>query len=324
MPVKIRIHSRLYAELLDKGGFDLIACYVHIKGNRNKREACVPVLNSRNKYLRRYAMLSKLTGISRPTLTKLVPKLIELGLCYWNSNGGLQIVGWNKIIKKYKKGNEKVKLLPVKLCESYSDTKIAAKYIIIKSNIDKQHRAIDLKCKLLEIRDKIKKGNKLKTSEYLIYKEHKDLIKGQVRYSLLKDATLSNETIAKKIYGEDGTKQQGAYLQKRLNQIGCILSKERYTGLKMAKIDYSEYAYIRKNSNNPKLNYYQGRIFEQESNLIYDLTDKEKEMKDVPLDKSPFFAYLINGITFNRTSSIYVLNDNYQEDGINNFHCIWK
>ena len=92
----VNINSKLYAELFEIGGDNLIAVYSHLKFGKN---GAIKIYKEDKNI---YHTLKQKTNLSVTTLRKYIKILIKENLCYFDTKGNFVLKGTNKINKQYK------------------------------------------------------------------------------------------------------------------------------------------------------------------------------------------------------------------------------
>jgi len=124
----------------------LCAVFIHLRAAKNGERRFNP-----KGRLKHFGLLKDATKLSRHVIEKYVPHLIKLGLVTLNKDGGVTIIGFNRSFKLFKDPLSRLKLIPVKLHQSYLDTAIDVAFTRVKSNLKNQKKQIDLKTKQIRL-----------------------------------------------------------------------------------------------------------------------------------------------------------------------------
>ena len=113
-----RLNSRLYFDLLVRGGDKLIAVYSILKTSRNGEVKYYAYKSKNNKFVSGYALLRAKTSLTLHIIEKYVPMLIDMGLCFIDKNGDFVLLGNDKTNELY---NSR-KLVPVTIGANITET----------------------------------------------------------------------------------------------------------------------------------------------------------------------------------------------------------
>lgn len=171
-----------YDALLNMGGDGLISVFATI---RHHKKGVVYFKKGRAGI---YGTISKHTGLSRTTLKKHLPSLMDIGLVQIHKNGNVAITsrqGSARILSRKKT----TKLIPITICKKFTDTKTNVYFVRVHSNIRCQERQIAKKSKRIELLNAEPRTLKeLKAKKRLEKKTSLDEIKNSYR----ENGTLSN------------------------------------------------------------------------------------------------------------------------------------
>lgn len=118
----------------------LCSIFVHLRGSKNGRRRYAP-----KGKLKHFSLLKLETNLSRHTLEKYVPILIELGLVKFNKDGGVTIVGFDTSYKTFKTNNTRKKYIPIEMHKSHLKTSVSVGNVRIINSINNQRKYIDKK-----------------------------------------------------------------------------------------------------------------------------------------------------------------------------------
>lgn len=251
----VRISSKLYFDLFDKGGDRLIAVYSILKSSRNGEIKYYSYKAKNNKFIGGYSLLRAKTNLTLHCIETYVSILIEMGLCYIHSNGDFVVLGGEKIKELY---NCK-KLVPILIGKNMTDTSYNVMSVRIHSAQKQQEREIKLK----QNRSELLKQASNPTN----FKLHKKALKAVKKYgkeiTVLDKTVLSNQGYAYLKDGSTDNKSKGAYWKKKLKENGIVKTRRRFTLL--GEISYSEYSQLKSSgTKNRRLTYVNGNLAEEE------------------------------------------------------------
>lgn len=195
---KVLLLGTEYNELYRRGGDSLVALFCHLRIGKGDRQWIKP--RGREGTLK---TLERISGVSRNTLKRYVPVLIDMGFVYVQGNGRIEVRGrrWSK--KRFK---GKFKLVPVYLGKNFTETKAMSGYVRVRSNIDNQQKQIDKKIKRIERLMQAPKRNKRSLDEVRVRKT----------------TTLSNQGFADLLKGLGRSKNTGKYHKQKLIKFGLL------------------------------------------------------------------------------------------------------
>lgn len=138
------LNNAEYSLLLSSGGDGLVAFFATLRDRKNGI-----LLKPKGKE-GPGAILQKTTGLSRSTIEKYFPILLELGLVQVLPNGSIFLRG-RKWSRKNLPTYQNYKLIPVEICESFAETKISSYFVRVHSNIQKQKSRIGKKAERIQL-----------------------------------------------------------------------------------------------------------------------------------------------------------------------------
>jgi len=237
MNTTARINSKLYYDLFQKGGCNLVAVYCILKQSRQGIKYYA-YKSSNNKTVSGYGLLKAKTNLSLNTIKKYVPILIDMGLCSIDKNGDFNVLGGEKTKILY----NCEKIVPIKIGKNLTETKHNAYMVILNSNLRSQEIQISRKKHLSELKGKAKYSSKA-------YRELQRRLKASGEQSPLTDnVILSNKGFSNLKSGQEN-KAEGFYQKKVLISMGLISSERRFKRIK--KVSYEEYILLRNNKSIP-------------------------------------------------------------------------
>lgn len=228
----VRIPSKCYSHLLEKGGDKLIGVYTTLKAYKDQHGKFYAYKTTNNRKISGYSVLRKNTNLSLASLKKYVPMLIDCGLCHFDKNGDFVMLGNQKTKELF----SSYKIVPVVLGHNLISTQYNVISVRLFSAERQQNFRIEKKRKLSELLDQGKNPKSVKAykrAERIKRKYTKEQLKVTVNcvlsvqgYALIKDGTKNN-------------KAKGAYWKKKLKDSG-IVECHRMFDL-VSKMSYSEY-----------------------------------------------------------------------------------
>lgn len=171
-----------YDALLKCGGDGLIAVFCHLRFYKTDtvyyKEGRAGV----------YGMLTKRTGLSRNTLKKHLPMLMDLGIVCVHENGNVAITG-RKSSGRLLERKKTTKYIPIEIGPKFTDTKTNVYFVRVHSNLRGQEKQIAKKSKRIELLNAEPRTLKEhKAKERLLKKTSIDEIKNSYR----ENGTISN------------------------------------------------------------------------------------------------------------------------------------
>jgi hypothetical protein len=118
----------------------LCSIFVHLRGSKNGKRRYEP-----KGKLKHYSLLKSETGLSRHTIEKYVPLLIELGLVRLNKDGGVTVIGFDTSFKTLRTTQSRKKYIPIDMHKSHIKTAVSVGAVRIKNSINNQIKYIDKK-----------------------------------------------------------------------------------------------------------------------------------------------------------------------------------
>lgn len=261
-----RISSRLYFDLLQKGGDRLIAVYSILKTSREE-DKYYSYTSKNNKFLGGYSLLRAKTILTLHSINKYVPILIDMGLISILDNGDIYVMGGEKIKELYSSR----KLVPIKIGKNLNDTADNVMSVRVFSAKHQQERQIVKKQNRSELLSQLSNP-----TNYKLYKRAKRLLKRMCgeEITILDEVVLSNQGYAYLKNGTEDNKPMGCYWKQKLVKKGVIKSERRYT--KKQKMSFTEYVLFKKNYPHNKAVYRNGFLCKEEIATLnpIDLTEE--------------------------------------------------
>ena len=223
------INSKLYSELFELGGDNLVSVYAILKFAKN---GAIKIYKEENRNI--FHTLKTKTNLSITTLRKYIKILSKEGLCNFDKAGNFVLKGNNKLNKEYKKK----KLVRVKV-GSYKQTRLFSFAVRIRTMERLQKKAIDRKNEQNKILARQRKGYGITKREKNFLKSC-EMYKSEVDYNNAK-TVLSNQGYSKLKKGYKASKSVGNYWKKQLVSAGIIKTERQFKFLrKGTKLDYLE------------------------------------------------------------------------------------
>ena len=229
------INSKLYAELFELGGDNLLVVYAKLKYGKN---GAIKIYKEQNRNI--YHTLKQKTNISVTTLRKYIKILIKENLCYFDTKGNFVLIGTNKINKKY--GSKKV--VPIEIA-SYKETKLFSFRVRVFRMEQQQKNRIDRRHEQHKIIEKMAKGYTLTAQQFKFRNSWRDADKeyAQSQDTFNANTVLSNQGFSKLKFGETKSKGSGNYWKNKLVSAGIIKTKRQFEFIK--KCSQKEYLSLR-------------------------------------------------------------------------------
>ena len=140
---RVYINNVEYSIIFNINGVNsdtLCSIFVHLRGSKNGRRRYEP-----KGKLKHFSLLKSETGLSRHTIEKYVPFLIELGLVKLNKDGGVTVIGFDTSFKTLKTTQSRKKYIPIDMHKSHLKTAVSVGSVRIKNSINNQIKSIDKK-----------------------------------------------------------------------------------------------------------------------------------------------------------------------------------
>jgi len=241
------------------GGDKLIAVYCIVKKARNGEKRIHPEITSQKKSIKFYRLLHKKTKLSEATLKKYIPTLISLGLCNFSADGGFYVAGTNKINSRF---TEKLQRFVKVQTGSLSETVLGSYLVRIKSLENSQTKKIEKTQRQINIMLRGQKG-------FLTTKSEKNSFKRMVKkgitlaklQSYCKIVILSNQGFAYYKSEQLDMKSKGSYWKRKLSVSNLIHTRRNFEFIK--ECTYLEYLSLKSNTNNRKLVFKNGVVYQE-------------------------------------------------------------
>ena len=278
------INSKLYSELFELGGDNLVSVYATLKFAKN---GAIKIYKEENRNI--FHTLKTKTSLSITTLRKYIKILSKEGLCHFDKAGNFVLKGNNKLNKQY---NSK-KAVPIEI-GSFRETKLFSFRVRIKKMEQQQKKRIDRRSEQGKIIGKMEKGYALSKSQFNFRKawKDKDLEYSQNSESFNANTVLSNEGFSKLKFGELKSKSSGNYWKKKLVEAGVIKTKRQFEFLK--RCSQKEYLSLRY-SGFRNLVFKNGKLYKETvskftTTEFYKPKEEIKELKHLSFDFCFFLA----------------------------------
>lgn len=249
----VNINSRLYADLFENGGDNLVAVYTMLKSAKNGGIK----IYKENRSI--YHTLKSKTNLSISTLRKYIKVLMEMDICYFDLSGNFVLAGNNKINKEFR--SRRNKCVPVEI-GTYKETKLYSFRVRVLTAEQQQKNRIDRRYKQNNIIARESKSYRL-SEEELRFK--KSWTKSDLKYadnleSFNAKTVMSNHGFSRLKFGETKSKSSGQYWKKKLVRAGIIKTRRKYQYIK--KCSYKEYRVL-KLTVDKSLMFSEGKLFKE-------------------------------------------------------------
>lgn len=288
----VRLPSRIYFQLLEKGGDKLISVFCSLKAHKKEKKYYAYTANN-HKFVSHYSLLRQQTTLSLSVIKKYVPILIDMGFVVLEKNGNVSVIGNNKLKKLDTRNN--TKLVPIQVFDKYKKTELYSYYVRVHSNEKSQKSIIDKKLQRSEIIKNIpstyiEKANREKVLE--MYGETVDVTE---------NVMLSNSSFSELKSPNNNSIRRGNYLKKKLCKEKVLYKKRQFK-----KLERMSYAQFKKRDIKKRgITYFNGFMVKELPNVISTqpiknlniLIGEEKEWdKVIPLRhlQFDFLAWLSN------------------------------
>ena len=254
------INSVLYSHLYNQAssfnldGDRLIAVYCTLKSARKGKESI-----KATKKLKGIGLVSKVTGISRMTVSKYLTVLSSLDLVSFSRNGSLLFAGNKKLETKYKtkSRNYRVKYLRVVIGKNIAETALNSYSIRLHGYIDSINRRID----------------KSETSTKLTCKTYDKVTLSVKGFGLLKSA-------------QKNKLSKGNYWKQKLIKAKYIYASRQYQFIDNCSKE--EFNYIRYSDNDRSLRWEAGKMYKELCSLISKSFIKEEVRAEKEITKTDY------------------------------------
>lgn len=257
----VRINSRLYFDLFNKGGDKLISTYCILKSNPDAFSTYYSFKSGNNKEVSGFNILRSKTNLTLHTLKKYVPILIDMGLCYFNHIGNFVLIGNNKTNTLY---NSK-KIIPIKIGKNLTDTAYNCISIRIHSAQKQQQKQIIKKQNQKELLSQV--ANPKNSKSYRQAVKLKKQLNG-LEIEITDKTVLSNKGYAVIKDGTTDNKSKGSYWKNVLKNKGIVETKRQYK--KIRKISIEEFNSLKNNGLiSSNLSFYRGYLVEELISMFF-------------------------------------------------------
>lgn len=251
------LYSKLFKAGIDNGinPDSLISVYCLIKSAKEGKDRIRPIECKNGRKITKYRLLHKVTGLSEKTLKKYVPYLIEEGVFNFSKDGSAYLKGNTKTAKEYKRS----KTIKLTVEPKLSDMNLNVYFVRIKAKERRQINIID------KNNSKIKTMSRFKAGKYVPLKEQKWALK-QIQEGKLEKinhdkVVLSNEGYYLLKKGINDKKSAGNYWKNKLRKAEKIYTRRNNKFIK--RCTKTEYFACKIVTKNPRLNYYNGSMWEE-------------------------------------------------------------
>lgn len=277
---EIRLNSVLYAQLFNEGGDKLISLYVQLKACKNSRIKIKAHKSTKGHKLQRYGLLRKESHLSLSVLKTYLPQLMRLGLCWFDNNGDFVMLGNRKINELYKT-KKRLKIVRVRVGNSFKETQMYSYLVRIKSSQLQQEKHAAVKAHRENLVAKHTKGYFLKPNER---QQLNRILEKNLSYINITDkSVLSHAGFAKLKTQELNYPSKGEYWRNKMVKAGLIKVKLRreFIGEYTYK-QFLQLKYVKKN-----LIFDSGKVYEQLPSEFKVVSDIIKPVKPAPPKESP-------------------------------------
>lgn len=236
---RIHLTNIEYDFLHCEGGDGLIAFLATLRANKSKE--VIKKVGKKGPV----ALLQDVTGLSRTTIDKYLPALLEIGIVSIHDNGNIAVMG-RRCTKKILPGLERVKLIPIQVHKKFTDTKICSAYVRVHSRIKKQERQIGKKAKRIEVMEACSQNKYLSKGDFKIWKNlnRQGVTLRELKSKHRSTSTISNLSFHKILKDSDLASDcninSGRNFKSKLIELGLI-KQERVFYLKYPNVKDMEF-----------------------------------------------------------------------------------
>ena len=206
-----------YDHLYNEGGDSLVAFFATL---RSRKGAHLITIKCKERLT---GAITRISGLSRGTVKKYLPELVRIGLVK-QEKGALLIRGrkWSNTNLPRLKNR---KLIPIEVCDKFTDTKTSSFHVRIHSNLKSQEKESSKKAERIQLLEQHHRGQ---TKSLKDLKRSKRLIKKGHTLTSLKNSHRLNSTLANSTFLNiknnvvDGSKGGGCYHKVKLLKRGLI------------------------------------------------------------------------------------------------------
>lgn len=272
------INSKLYSDLFELGGDNLLAVYCKLKFAKRRK---IKIYKEQNKNI--YQTLKTETNLSVTTLRRYIKVLSKENLCYFDTKGNFCMAGTNKINNHYKSK----KTVPVEI-GTLRLTKLFSFRVRVFRMEQQQKNRIDRRHEQNKIIEKKDKGYTLTAQQFKFRNSWRDADKEYAKNPDTYNANtvLSNQGFSKLKFGETTSKGSGNYWKKQLVSAGIIKVKRQFQFLK--RCSQKEYLSLRY-AGDRTLIFKNGKLYREliskfTTTEFYKLIEELKELKHLDFD----------------------------------------
>ncbi|MCL6272531.1 hypothetical protein M3P19_00840 [Muricauda sp. 2012CJ35-5] len=236
---KVYVTNIEYDFLFNEGGDGLVAFFATLRSS--KPNVVIKKVGKKGSVV----TVKEATGLSRTTIQKYLPTLLELGMVSIHHNGNIAIHG-RKWSSKHLPGIGKTKLIPIQVHKKFTDTKICSAFVRVHSRLKKQERQIERKAKRIEVLRTHSKGRWLSKSDYRICRKllRRGITIKELESKYRSYSTISNLSFHKILkdsqIASDCNANSGKHFKLKLIELGLI-QQQRISFLKCPNTNDCEY-----------------------------------------------------------------------------------
>lgn len=238
---RVYINNAEYSLIFNINSVDsdkLCSVFVHLRGSKNGRRRYQP-----KGKLKHYSLLKSETNLSRHTLEKYVPYLIELGLVKLNLDGGVTIIGFDSSFKRFNTTKKRKKYIPIEMHKSHLKTAVSVGNVRIINSINAQEKYIDKKdtqTKIIKRHQFQLKNPNLKIMSKAQYRVIDRIIEKYGSFEKFQSTYCEETILSQQGFANLNKNKNGRYFKKQLVDCGMIESKIRTEKL-TNKISYKKF-----------------------------------------------------------------------------------
>jgi len=213
-----------YDYLLNAGGNASIAFFATLRFS--KKSIVIKKVGKKGPL----ALIEDVTGLSRTTVIKHFPLLLELDMVKVHPNGNVAIHGRQWSDKNLPRLTDR-KLIPITICEKFNDTKTMVAFVRVHSNIQRQKSQIGKKAEQIKLlREELSGATRsLKNHHAARQMARKGINLPTLVQNTCLNSTISNHGFYKLLKNSDlrteNTKRIGYNFKKKLLRLGLIIQQ---------------------------------------------------------------------------------------------------
>lgn len=290
----VRIPSRLYNALFQRGGDRLVAFYCLLRAYKGRMEYFKIGIGRNGKVVKNEHLLHYITGMTRETILKYSKMLVKEGVMSFSIRGDVMLLGTRKLNNIYRSETGKLKIIPIVIDENLTKTAYNSKYVRLHSAHRAQRQQITKKNhrhELLKQMEKMKKGKNVSLSSRE-YKEGQKLLNkyGSAdnyakKEQLNKKITLSQHKTGKILAPTCGNPTSaGEYYRSQMRKKNKIVTFRSFEFVKTISSVWEYYMMKEHMEESHKLTRRGNKVYREKSSVFFCKKLEKIESEEITLD----------------------------------------